>query len=393
MKKTATSSTPLGESQRIPDHVTGIRERYLEAIQAEATAKQDYRTASRPDLDAKPSIEHTSEDVLLNHVNALRQHGQYTKLGSLAHYADEFEKLLPTSPEKYKYDTSRDVATFVEADLKHQRQQAESLTLELEMAVVEAKIEASREKAALQDAQAGLDTAAISPMSRLQALNAVRAELTTWVEESLAACGMDEPRLDMEADIEEEGEQMSVKDVEEAYAQYIEARKSLVAATEGLAVPMPDLAEEAARTERRKVINEADAVTGAEYKLRNWQDTRSLAAFTSYAQNQLAAEGLGAAQILQTLADESHLLQSYPLLSQAGRFKDMASRLGQQRQVESGRVKSQVEAWAFAAEGAETASFGANDKDVRRGNDAIEGAREMLRDLTLLQNSAARASN
>ena len=380
------------QSHPRPKYATGVRRQYLEAVQAEARAKQEYEVLRVSDLRTVVSGRESDQDVLLNHVNALKQRQHHVKLDSLTHYAEEFEKLLPTVPVQHDYEEAGDVDDAANKALDFKRQEAASLNRNLDIAVVEAQAHAHRQRSALQIAQAGIDVTAISPASRLHALHAVRIELTIWIEENLAACGMDDLHLDSATGEKADVDPPSIEDVEKAYEEYVEARKRLVAATEGLSAPQLNLyGEDVEQAERTKITLEADTTTAAEEQLSSWQEARSLAAFKSYVQTETESEEGDTVDILRRLADESQLLPAYPILAKSGRFKKVVSKLDSNEQNEGDQVGSHVQAWTFAAGAAETASDAAVTTEARLGNEAVDKARHALKNMTLLQESAARA--
>ena len=370
-----------------PEHVTGIQGQYLEALRAEAKAKQDYDIERKSCQVGHARTQIPSDGLLLNHINTLRQQQHHMQLIMLTEYVSKFGRLVPKNFVEADQEDADYPDHTLDQGCRASRCRAQKLLRELEVEVVEAKHEAERREAALQEARAKATADNFSPASRQQALNTVRGELTRWIENSLAQCGVDDIHAAEGTATQNADSALSKEDVKQAYERYSTARKTLATATEDLSHPLQDMIEEPVMVGRTKVTPLKDLAVDVGAQLSQWQHERSMAALMSYAQGELGKEETESVETLQRLADESQLLPSYPLLSRTGRFKVAAS------QRSSNKVGQQVEAWKFAGGAAENATSMAVSKDVFRGNQAIEQTRESMGGIALLREAASGAED
>ncbi|RMZ77825.1 hypothetical protein DV737_g4125, partial [Chaetothyriales sp. CBS 132003] len=376
------------DATSLPDFVTGVRRKYLNAVQAQVSAKRAF-TEKGNSLAAQGAavVPDCGDAIILNRLNSSRQRQQQASLSTLSRHVTAFERLLPSShPNTNQHESSNAVSAAPES-MERLRGQSEDLLGKLEMAVFNARMRAERGKLTAPAAHSATrPISGGSAVSRLRALRAVHEELTAWVEESLAACAQHEPPSVPVVGQEDGRPDHKNSELEAAYGRYVQGRKSMTAAVDMLSQPLPSIVHERGTEKPVPVVAvEADSAVTVQKRVRAWQELQRSKLTAEYARAEIEKESEEAAAVIDRLADESQLLHAYPRLAKLPGSRQIAP--GAVRGVPSDRVKTQTEAWSFASGAADESLSVAIDHDLADGNRAIDEALKTLRDLALLRES------
>ncbi|RMD42478.1 hypothetical protein DV735_g2647, partial [Chaetothyriales sp. CBS 134920] len=357
-----------------PDFVTGIRRKYLDAVQANALARRAFaEKASSQRVEGAPLAPDYGDAIIHNRLSSSRQRRQHESLDKLSRHVAAFERLLPSShPSSKQSESSNTVSAITEGS----RSQSKALLRKLELAVFDARMRAESGRSGASAAQSAISGWPVA--LRLRGLRAVHRELTSWLEDSLAACAQHEHETPSAPVSEHEDHDQNYGDdeLEAAYSCYILGRKSMAAAVDTLFQTLPNIVHERSREESMALVTtKADHASTVQQRVGLWQERQQSQLLARYAHGELEKESEEAAAMLNRLADESQLLPAYPKLV----------KLGGEAASPSDRVKTQTEAWAFASEAADACTSTAIDRDIAEGERAIDETMTTLRDLALLK--------
>lgn len=412
----------VSDVRRIPAEFTGLRREYLEALQANVAARKQQQSISEK-LSAERSEDASAGRLpdssleLQAYLRLVRDRRRYAKLQTFDHYLRELRACDTPRPEDFESQDGRNQLILPEeSEQGHANNAAggdvEGLVHSLEKAVVRAKSQVYREKRLFED----LKTRAVSegrwmqdpvPAVKAAALQRIRDELVQWVEERLVGTGNSEEAPVQELPAEEIEESARILEeqrlrIQQQYATYTEARKSLLEAAARACQPLAAAStkpsqrsletkahskEEALSIEPLEVLSYA---TGVLHPVSKTQ--RSLALQKFYLSGLLAKEKNTTLRMLNRLSDESHLLPEYPILARQPRFKHAAAALNsrlatnQPEPTQQDHIVNMADSWAFAS-----AAAGSNEKEyveqkVVEGNEHAEKAHQELQKVYNLLN-------
>lgn len=428
--------TRVLDAIRIPPELTGLRKKYLKALQANVAARKGYEaltseirasTASSQDNDAS-----WNGSDLRMYLALLQQRRTHEKLQILHHYLDKLSSKEAARSDYLDLNRVRKELPEPQLELNHaiaatdqgegKSEEVEALVERLERAVVRAKYQLEREKALLADVKTK------QPMSneptngpplvdigiKVHALTRTRDELVNWVEEQLAKSSLEEEDPYLEQ-AEELGHTLYSVDerldqIKQKYNVYLETRKALLsAATEASAPPssqlrrndLPSRPEQGSTSLSRHDIHSVlPFVNEHLIPLSQWQ--RSQVPLKSHLSNSLAKQKSESMRVLDRLQDESHLLPLYPILAGQLRFKNAIAALGTTstaRQptgpVAEDKILTHARAWAFASDAARSSTNEAVEGKAQDGIEYAERAQEKLQTLygILGQNEVTTGNN
>ncbi|RMZ79989.1 hypothetical protein DV738_g2975, partial [Chaetothyriales sp. CBS 135597] len=359
----------------LPDFVTGVRRKYLVALQANVLARQAFADkASSQGIAVAPRAPDYGDAIIRDRLSFSRQQQQHESLDTLSRHVTAFERLLPSSHPRAKQHESTSTVSATPEEVKHSQSQSRVLLRKLELAVFDARMRAESGRLSPSATHSAIRGGSVT--SRLRGLRAVHRELTSWLEESLGACAQYEPPSVSVAD-QEHDQNYQDDELQAAYSRYILGRKNMAAAVDALSQPLPDTVQERNKEEAMAIgIPKADQAKTVQKSVRLWQEKQQSQLLADYTHCELEKESEEAAAILDRLADESQLLPAYPRLVKHGAG------------VPSDRVRTRIEAWTFASEAADACASTAIDRDIADGQRAIDETMKTLLDLTLLQESA-----
>jgi len=193
--------------------------------------------------------------------------------------------------------------------------------------------------------------------------------------------------------------------IDEEYEQYLNARKRALEAVQSLSKPvqvdsgqhLDGNHESMIRTSSPSTMRghgvEANGLLNAVEKvlLATLQRRDTIQAHHLVATEQIDDEHAKTVNMLDRLADESQLLQAFPILARSGRFQHAASTLGKRPDNDDktkDEISQRMEPWMFAANAADVALSGALEKALGEGKQAMESVSKSLAELRLLKDAS-----
>ncbi|KKK27087.1 hypothetical protein ARAM_000024 [Aspergillus rambellii] len=405
------------EIKRIPAELTGLRKAYLQALQANVTARKQQqlileKTARASEGATGAGISAPNASLELQaYLKLVRERRRHAKLRVFQHYLQEFKERDPVRPEDFEDQEGRNQFTIPEefADESPNGSRVEGgigeLMHKLERAVIRAKTQLDRERKLYEELKSrngsggGNRAEEVAPAVKIAVLQRTRDELVQWVEEKLVGGGTGEeaPVPDLPAEEIEESVRILEEQkgrIMEQYAAYTDSRKRLLDAASRACQPIstastkppsrtPDpgisTVEATLPIEPLEVLSFASDVLHPLAK-----SQRSLALQKFYLSALLAKEKSTTLRILHRLSDESHLLPEYPILARQPRFKHAAAALGSRPTANEGEstkpdeIVRMAEAWSFASEAAGSAEKEYVEVKVAEGSDRTEEAQHLM---------------
>lgn len=368
--------------KRIPPELTGLRKEYLDALQANLTAKRNYQSLSSQNATAArirfgyrggnfpPSSSSSGTVSAADDANArletylalIRDRRRQAKLQVFRHY---LQQLRDRDAARLEYFESREnrnehASLPIEFDRDGDGVQnapgtetedggVEGLVYKLEKAVLRAKSHLDREKRLFEELRGKQKSNVgqeLPSATKVKALQRTRDELVQWVEEKLiTVSGSDEGGPLREIPAEEVEESTHIleerkEQIRSQYASYVEARRNLLDAISGACQPVaPVSTMPQSQSHSRNAKNNDKDDTLSEQTTSSPLDSLNILSFTtktlhplsksqkalalqkSYLSALLAKEKSTAIRTLNRLSDESHLLPEYPILARQSRFK------------------------------------------------------------------------
>lgn len=433
------SATSLGvpsedtRVRRIPPDLSGLRKKYLEALQAHVKAREEYERVLQGSEEAslgairqeQHEIEREASASVTNHLDLLRAQRKYQKLRIIQHYLDLLAQKDAAKPD-YLSMTSilKDMSPAPELPLNTSERQshygasesqntAEALTLRLEKAVLRAQNSLENEKRLLAQVKSAQQSEASSKTSELftrsaqiYALSQTRDELVSWIERRLAE-GNQEDKPDQLPSPDRDQVPLEIdkrkKSIEIKYEEYLQARKSLLALASARRTPPPQETNtnqqfpdphqkpRSQETGPREASVILPYLTSHLIPASNAQ--KGFLQQESYLAKTLADQDRETIKVLEKLADESHLLPTYPLLAAQPRFQHAVAALGSKprrpafsddrdaaNEPESQTI-TQARAWAFAASAARAAKHDEVQERLEHGETQVDIARAQISEL------------
>ena len=420
-------SAPGGAVQvpKVPIELSGLRKDYLRALQANIKARNEYKELTRDAVDAKsgaashsrPTYSRGVEDRaerLGTYLSLLQERRVYEKLSILRDYLDILGKKYVATPEYLSSDRMRnDLPPMPEAPSVALRSVSpdsgtEILIHRLERTVLQAKHALETEKslvAKLKDEQETKATSVESPAvgpgsgSKVAALCRTRDELIKWMEEQLAKSNqMNEDASLKDSDLKLKEEDGDIDERKAAiaakYEQYLEARKGMIAAAsevvsnqgQGGGDEKDQVDDPHIETDRQDNDQQATWILPylTEYLIPSARSQRAFLQQESHVAKTLLTQQKLTTQLLDRLANESHLLPNYPLLARQPRFKKSVAALGSKQlspPLHESRSVYEARAWAFAADAARSATHEVVEERLEHGFTHVESARDVLDEL------------
>lgn len=429
-------SAPGGAVQvpKVPTELSGFRKDYLRALQANIRARNEYKELTRDAIDAKseatfdigPPYSRRVEDKaerLSTYLSLLQERRTYEKLSILQDYLEVLNKKDVAASDYLSIDRmQRELPLVPEAPVATSRSlssnnDTENLIHRLERTVLRAKHALENEKnliAKLKDEQQTESrqaevTDAESPAmgsgsgSKLAALCRTRDELIRWMEEQLAKSSQiseDTPLEDSNRDLERKDSDIEQRKAAIAakYEQYLEARKGMIAAaseTVSYQGQVEGGKEQHQIVDPKVESNRSDNDQQAswmlpyltEYLIPSARAQKAFLQQESHLATSLSKQQNLTTQLLNRLANESHLLSNYPLLSRQPRFKDTVAALGPKQlspPSHESRSTYEARAWAFAADAARSATHEAVEGRLEHGFTHVKNAKAVLDEIRIL---------
>lgn len=410
--------------KRIPPGVSGLRKNYLRAVQAHVKARGEYDRLTQ-DLDegalkAMRQEQQQIEDEASTHVTTylefLKAQRKYQKLMILQNHLD---LLAQKDAAQIDYLSMNSIFNEITSapelpsptsleDKLASENSTKTLFLHLQKALLRAQSSSEKEKQLLAQAlseeqnRTTLKNAApTNPSAQAFALKQIRDELVHWVEEQLAQGGQGEEILDEEPSAIAEETALDIGQRREAikakYDRYLQTRKSLIALLsakrhaplnrQAVAENDNSLQQQNPKKETENRCDKASIVLPyvTEYLIPAAAAQKSFLQHEFHLSKILEGQSQQTAQVLERLADESHLLCNYPYLATQQRFKNTAATLGGQKLgSELGKEAESVslaKAWAFASSAARSMKHDEVRERLEHGEKHAKIAKDRITEL------------
>lgn len=402
--------------ERIPPELTGLRSRYLEALQANVAARKKYQAVSeevtsarlRGDCEGEKPADSDSE--LQAYLRLLRGRQRQEKAQVFQHYLEELKSRDVVGPEYFEdqMNASQPFALPERHDGERPNDQGEDieeLVHKLERAVIRAKSELEKEKKLFEEAKARYESEgepeAVPSAVKARALQRTRDELVQWIEEKLVNMGGGDDDQTQELAPHELEDSAKLLDehkvqIEGQYAAYVRARKTLLDTASKACQPVggaparpqpPVTHNDRTTSEQEPPLYPLDALAFAgDNLLPLSKSQRALGLQMSYLSGMLDKQKATALRMLNRLRDESHLLPEYPILARQSRLKHGGATLKSRRSSTGEPPKpdeliSLAEAWAFASGAAGENEREYVEQKVAVGDETVQNAEKTLREV------------
>lgn len=421
---------------KVPKELSGLRKDYLRALQANVKARNEFKELSEHPLNAKsddtrhlgPTHSRGVEDRaerLSTYLSLLQERRKYEKLSILQDYLeilnkkdvatsdylsiDRMEKEFPPMPEAPSV-ALESVLSNSDTDLLIHRLERTVLRAKHALETEKSLIAKLKEETHIEETQAEA-TNTESPStgsgsgSKVAALCRTRDELIKWMEEQLANSSQineDASPKNSDRKLEEVGGDMEQRKAAVAarYELYLEARKGMIAAAsevvsnqgEGEGGNEDQIVDPQIESGGKHKDQQASGILPylTEYLIPSARAQKDLLQQESHIATSLSTQERLTVQLLDRLADESHLLPNYPLLTRQPRFKKSVAALGSKQlspPLKESRSTYEARAWAFAADAARSATDEVVGERLEHGFTHVENAKGVLDELRELLGS------
>lgn len=381
-----------------------LEERYLEAYQRNALARRNldelWQQGGKAGASVQDQVSPGSKSG--SYLQLIRQRRRHEEHQVLHRHVEKLSKTpaaqphfldIHVPPSDAQGSQLENHGTFL-GPLDGQAGTLRDLSDRLERAVLKAKHRLEHERQLLEQIknEHHQQPETTTLVQRLQGLTAVQTELFLWVEEKLAlSTEMDTDELGVaQSELQvhdQESTEADDADVESQYELYLKARQRLLDTVAVLSHTLDEAeslaaTEASASTERRAYYTGLPVSAFIEHRLIPVHDENQAArmkqAFLSAMVNESNTQTL---QELDRLADESHLLSSYPLLSHSGRQANItraSSQVDRSRPAkddsEPDEIGQRIQAWTFASEAASRTTGSFVSEHLQHGMESLDHA-------------------
>ncbi|KAK4144713.1 uncharacterized protein C8A04DRAFT_36475 [Dichotomopilus funicola] len=425
--------TPIGplalvDTQQVGSSTTarGLQEQYLAALQENIKARSEFdvvchtkKQPTKPKQTTSTSGNEQYGDRLREHLASIRLRQRRDKLQVIEGSLNSLEQKPAASPglldpDKIFKDSRplpsipKELMAGLGADKTVNGPHIKGLIDQLERHVLQAKLLLKREEQLLDKvkSQSTVRPGNISESAKLSALNRTRTELINWIETELGKAAGD----DNDADSQEAqkhraraGESLNMEEqlasIKEKYAQYLEARKTLLQLINeqpqpGTKPPTKDTKPPFSATPSNPPPPSAHLLSPYLQQLLSLsREQKGLIAQKSHLNNTIFRQLKENNQILDHLAEESHLIPAHPMPGGGigpggdggggGGVGGASSRSNAAAFAEatSGGISGpsdRVRPWVFAADSAKIATLEAVAEKIEEGQIALEGSMRTL---------------
>lgn len=415
--------------KHIPANITGLRRDYLLALQANIKARNEYRSISErvskaTDISNDERNQQIGREspIVNDYVELLAAQRKHEKLNTLNEYAKRLGEKAAAKRDFLTVESVRDelgpapqlprIAEDGTASLGRKGSEIQDLTTRLEKALLRANSSLEKERRLLAETKANhqefmKSATAKEPTAkdRVYALSRTRDELISWIEDKLARINEQDEEPAEEQISESEDRDIAIEqskvNIQKHYNDYLDARRRIIEFSEEKrtlsALPSPS-AQQTKRPEAVEATPSEHTLQPSvilpyvtEYLIPAADAQKALHQQEQYILNSLTAQNKATLKTLNKLADESHLLASYPMEANQQQLQPDTTALGgpnllsplrgrsandgQSDLAEKGRM------WAYAAEEARLAKNAALEKRLAKGEKHAEAAQVSLREL------------
>lgn len=322
-----------GRSEGVPvrvnspgKEITGIRRRYLEALKTNLEARERYEqaTSSRRRKVPPSHASFSQADIVFIHLELARLEKRHKELDIRRRYVSTLSQDAATLRDLEMPSEQRSVLDVAEGnneEIASSVARVKSLTSKLRKATLQANHQLERQKMLL--ARTDQTPTRTGPgrdelQTRARAIAATRNVLVSWLDEKLSAGGDEQTEEDQSGGPDDEVA-LPGASIADHYQRYLVARKELIEAgkepVRPLAVSELDSSDSAETPANEQPPTSDDLYliqairTRLVPLLQQQSDSMILQKYSSV---QIAKERQDTLGVLERLAEESHLLSTYP---------------------------------------------------------------------------------
>ncbi|KAK4042109.1 hypothetical protein C8A01DRAFT_14255 [Parachaetomium inaequale] len=399
----------LVDTNRIGSSSTarGLQKEYLDALSANIKARDEFAACCRE--QRRPEEKATSADD--QGVNRLQEHLATIRLRQRRERMQVIERGLNSLGQKPAAspsfldpgeifrdsrplpDVPKELVTALTVDKAAAGPRLKDLIDELEKHVLQTKLLLKREEQLLEKVRSRSTAKPdnISESAKLEALNRTRGELINWIESELGkAAGEDG---DVEAQDSQKhrsyAESLNMEEqlasIKEKYAQYLEARKTLLQLVSQQPQPIikpPATEAKAPAPAAPKQPPTAHLLSPyLEQLLSISREQKGLIAQKSHLNGAVSKQLKENSQVLDHLAEESQLIPAHPM---PGAPRPSAAFADAMSSTDSSGPSNRVRPWVFAADSAKISTLEAVAEKIEEGQIALEGSMRTLGEIEQL---------
>lgn len=388
----------LVDTDEVPSSSTarGLQKEYLEALSANIKARDEFATCchEQPHPKETPtSNDDQDADRLQDHLSAIRLLQRRDKLQAIEGGITSLRQKPAASPNFLKPEEifkdsrplpnmPRELMAALTLNNANTGPHIKGLVDQLEKHVLQAKLLLQREEQLLEKvkSRSTVRPESVSQGAKFEALNKTRETLINWIETELGkAAGEDGATEGQDAQKHRpHGESVNMEEqlasIQEKYAQYLEARKTLLQLVSQQ--PQPIIRPPTKETKPQALGAPKPPPTAhllspyLEQLLSISREQKGLIAHKSHLNGTISKQVKENSQIIDHLAEESHLIPAHPMpgVRRANAaFAEATSMTG-----EPG-PSDQVRPWVFAADSAKISTLEAVAEKIEEGQVALEG--------------------
>lgn len=396
----------------VPREITGLERRYLEALQKNVQARKEYDDLQKLAQPPSASRAKFQETGLSDHIRLLRLKKRHDELQILQRYMTRLKNSTAAKPhfldlKKVQEPGLGSLAFGYQnhsGDIGQTQDSDDTLLRRLEIAVIRAEHQLEAERRLLAEVeQDALNVPELVKYSnRSRALAATRDELVTWIEDRLSSSPSNEKSF-IDDGLHEQRTESPIphlqEEIMEKYDKYVKMRQRILDLVSSFTTALQNRPPEAKGSGTN--INTSSPATQSptpsifpfltsqiRYPTQLRQFHRQQ---TAYFNKLIDKERSTTTSELSRLADESHLLPTYPMLAQKEMIKHAVVAIASKPlagNVKSGSEENEMikrmDMWAFAANSAKEASKDVVRSHLEKGGEALEEGEKWavrLRDL------------
>jgi hypothetical protein len=394
----------------------GLLRKYIEAVNSNVAARRQSEVVAEKTISTQEAVSSitashvpgNSSNFLQDRIATLKLQGKRQRLSAVQKYLD----ILVEQPAAAHTFLERDqifenaaslpkipveVVNGFAAGFTSATTEAVSDFSQLEKTVLRAKLLLQQEEKLLDEVKASNETRRniVSNAARLDALNATRSELISWIERELSMVPSDDPEHRLADGGDEiagsKSDPKAIKaglvEIKEKYGRYLAARKELLV----LLAQRPELVTLPPSLTPAKTKASGSSPVPSTYLLTPYVDSllqvsreqKSTISQKSHINVALGKQAKATLQMLGRQAEESQLLPAYPMKDSLRRRSGLIDELTTRRS-ELPDVSSRVKPWIFAADSAKIANLESVAETVEAGQLAVESSMAALKDMRQL---------
>ncbi|KAN0122261.1 hypothetical protein V8E51_000587 [Hyaloscypha variabilis] len=414
---------PTSSIDAAPHGVRGNQKEYLRCVRANIKARKEFSKARKDHYGRQdgqvPSVgmrEHlASQDgtgsSLRSFLDLVQQRQKHERLRIIEDYIEMLnQKPAAVVGHLDAQEVLKDVETqpkvppeVINASPSSRIVGGRDLTVlvdQLEKSVLRAKMLLQKEQKLFAKYQAESANLSVRRGSRFQAVDATRQELINWIECELGRTGdgpLEAEEIHGPTTLVKQGEEyMSTEltSIQRQYARYTKARQTLITAYSITFEPSP-LAEPHQDIGPQQTTEELQNTSGMNQAIYPYLETtlmvsseqKEIIQQKSHVTITLSKQLKEGSQGLDRLADESHLLPTYPISAPGSQRKGLEGAVSFGEQMsnhEKPDSSLRARAWVFASESANYALEEAVSERLEEGAKAISEAGETMSGLEVL---------